>query len=238
LDQQDRLALAALPTHAGPAELEGFGQGPKAPMELPLVYNLADEKTRGDVSIPTETDDFHGLFYLGGPQRLGPSFKPYYGSVLTRLAGIRTQRQIVARYGPVSLERRTRGLDVTITGGVSVAAARLDQSGRAWVTGPLRFLVTGGTPASRAWVTITLQATAPVKVRVSHPYRPCADRAAPFKSPCRHSVRHRCAPPASDWVFTPQPVRLPAELCADPLPPRGVRLESMAASSSSCMGYR
>jgi hypothetical protein len=47
-------------------------------MELPMVYNLAEERAHGQVSIPTDRDDNRGLQYLGETQPLGPSFNPDY----------------------------------------------------------------------------------------------------------------------------------------------------------------
>ena len=52
LEPQDRQAIAAVPRRPGYVELEGFGQGPLAPMEEPLVYNLVDERTDGGSRCP------------------------------------------------------------------------------------------------------------------------------------------------------------------------------------------
>ena len=145
LNTQAREALAALPRNAGPVEIEGFGQGPAAPMEEPLVYNLVDEKTDGNMSLPTDRDDNAGLAYLGGTEPLGPAFKPDYRYVLTRMAGISTDRRVLARHGTIALEERTEPLDVTINGGVSVAAAWEDPTGTAWFNPnrPLHFVILG-----------------------------------------------------------------------------------------------
>ena len=53
LDPGARQALAALPVGPGRVELEGFSESAQAPGELPLVYNLVDERTAGRVSVPT-----------------------------------------------------------------------------------------------------------------------------------------------------------------------------------------
>ena len=234
LEPQDRQALAALPAGVGPVELEGFGQGPAPPMELPLAYNLVDEHTHGDVSEPTVTDDGRGLFYLGGIQPLGPSFKPDYRYVLTRLAGIVTQRRVVARYGPVALEQRTQSLDVLITGGVAVAAARFDPSGTAWVSNTLRFLVVGGRPGSDAYVSLFLEKTVPVTVARGPDVVKVAERGSALRI-CLHAPAAPIARgTAVRLAFTPQPPPLPPEHYAAPLPARGVKLLSMDASATSC----
>ena len=234
LEPQDRQALAALPARAGPVELEGFGQGPAPPMELPLVYNLVDEHTHGDVSEPTATDDGRGLFYLGGIQPLGPSFKPDYRYVLTRVAGIITQRRVVARYGPIALEQRTQSLDVLITGGVAVAAARFDPSGTAWVSSTLRFLVVGGRAGSDAYVSLFLEKTVPVKVVRGPDVVAVAERGRALRICVRAPAAPIARGTAVQLVFTPQPAPLPPEHYAAPLPPRGVKLLSMDASATSC----
>ena len=234
LEPQNRQALAALPPGAGPVELEGFGQGPAPPMELPLVYNLVDERTHGDVSQPTATDDGRGLFYLGGIQPLGPSFSPDYRYVLTRLAGIVTLRRVLARYGPIALEERVQNLDVTVTGGVAVAAARFDPSGTAWVSNVLRFLVVGGRPRSPAWISLFLEKTVPVKVVPN----PDVVSVGELGGALRICLRAPAAPLARGTSvkldFTPVPAPLPSEHYAAPLPPRGVKLVSMDASATSC----
>jgi hypothetical protein len=233
LDQRDRTTLAALPSDAAPVELEGFGQGSKAPMELPLVYNLVDERTGGQVSVPTETDDFGGLFYLGGAQPLGPSFKPYYGFVLTRLGGVQTERRVIARDGPIALEQRRQALDATITGGVSVAASRFDAAGSAWVSNPLHFLVLGGAPGSPASVWLTIAHSVPATV-VAGPGVSAVRRSG---STLRICLAAQGDPPVRrasvQLHFTPQPVA-PPEPYADPLPPRGVRLVAMDVTGAAC----
>jgi hypothetical protein len=235
LDDQARAAISALPSGAGPVELEGFGQGPSPPMELPVVYNLAEERAHGKVSVVTDRDDNRGLLYFGGVQPLGPAFRPDYRYVLTRLAGISTGRRTVARDGPFALEQRTHDLDVTVTGGVSVPAARFDPSGAAWVNPgrPLHFLVAGESPGSRAWISLALDATVPVKVkgdagtsstRDGRTLRICLPAVGP--SPIREA--------GLELGFVPQPAPLPGESYAPALPPRGVRLTSMGVSATPC----
>lgn len=237
LDQQNRQALSALPSHVGPVEIEGFGQGPLPPMELPMVYNLVDQKTRGDVSIPTLTDDGRGLLYLGGVQPLGPSFKPGYGYVLTRLGGVSTDRRVLARSGPIALEQRARNLDVTVVGGVSVATVRADPSGTAWVNPArrLQFLVVGRAPGTRVWVSVVMWTTVPAHV-AKQPGVFVVRRPGVLRV-CAHALGRAPIWRAGFQVsYAPQPAPVPAEPYSDPLPPRGVRLVSMAASAVPCSG--
>lgn len=235
LDNQDRQAIAALPHDPAPVELEGFGEGPAPPMELPLVYNLVDEKGYGNVSLPTDRDDNHGLAYLGGLEPLGPAFKPDYGYVLTRLGSISTDRRVVARYGPIALEQRTHDLDVTITGGVSVATVRADPTGSAWVNPgrPLHFLVVGGTRGGEAWVSLVFRTTVPVRL-----VKQSGVSAVNQPGGLRVCVRALGSPPIREvgfqLAFAPQSAPLPSEPYSDPLPPRGVRLVSMQAQAAPC----
>ena len=237
LDRQDRQAIAALPNGAGPVDLEGFGQGPAPPMELPMVYNLVDERTHGKLSIATDRDDDSGLAYLGGTEPLGPSFRPDYTYVLTRLGSISTDREVVARYGPIALEKRIRNLDVTLTGGISVAAVREDPTGTAWLNPnrPLHFVVVGTPAGGRAFISLVLRTTVPVHV---------------LKQPGLVTVRqpgvvHICVPALgtptareadAQVYFVAQPPPLPSEPYSNPLPPRGVRLTSMTVSATPCSG--
>jgi hypothetical protein len=237
LDPGARQALAALPADARSVNLEGFGESPQAPMELPLVYNLADEKTHGRVSIPTQTDDNSGLAYLtAGAVPLKRWFRPDYQYVLTRLAGVKSDRQTVARFGSFALQRRTQPVDVTVTGGLSVPTARLDPSGTAWINAglPLTFLIVGGATAQPEWVTLELHATVPVKVdpgpsvvahrRAGDELTIClrAQGQAPIRSATVQSVFTGLAPP-------PPPGRFDL-----PLPGRGLTLQSMTVAPRSC----
>jgi hypothetical protein len=238
LDHQDRQALAARPANSGPLELEGFSEGQQPPMEQALIYDLADEQTDHDVSLPTLTDDGSSLAYLLGPEPLGPSFKSNYQYVLTRLGAVATPRRVVARFGPIVLEQRVRDLDVTITGGVSVAPARIDPAGVAWVSGPMEFLVVGGQPGGQAWISLSLRRTVPVGVNTG---------ALPSTVHRRGDLLRICLKAAGSapvrsaglqLAFTSQPAPPPSQSYADPLPPRGVRLVSMSASSKPCDGRK
>jgi hypothetical protein len=237
LNTENREALAALPRNSGQVEIEGFGQGPAAPMAVPLVYNLVDEKTGGKMSIPTDRDDAAGLAYLGGAEPNGPSFRPDYRYVLTNLAGISTARRIVVRYGQVALEQRTQPLDVTINGGVSVAAVWEDPTGTAWLNPnrPLHFVVSGGSPGTRAWISVVLRTTVPVRLvkqaGVTAVIRPGITRICALASgePPVRTVGYQV-------LFAARPAPIPKRPYTDPLPPRGARLTSMSVSSTSCSG--
>jgi hypothetical protein len=239
LDNGARRALAALPAGAGPVNLEGFSESPQAPMELPLVYNLADEKTHGRVSLPTDANDNSGLAYLSaGVVPLERWFNYDYQYVLTRVPGIKTTRETVARFGSIALQRRTQPVDVTVVSGLSVPTARLDPSGTAWVNPalPLQFLVLGGSTGQPEWVTLGLHAAVPVKVQagpgvIAHRRRGqqltiClrAQGQAPIRSAMVHTVFDPTPPPRTPGRF---------DL---PLPGRGLTLDSMTVSARSCAG--
>ena len=235
LDHQDRQTIAALPDDPPPVEVEGFGEGPAPTMELPLVYNLVDEKAHGSVSLPTDRDDNHGLAYLGGLQPLGPAFKQNYRYVLTRLGSIATDRRVLARHGPIALEQRTHDLDVTITGGVSVATVRADPTGTAWVNPvrPLHFLVAGASPTGHAWISLVVKTTVPVSVQ-SQPGLSMIREGRTVRICVQATGTALVREAGFQLSFIPRPVPLPKEPYSQPLPPRGVRLMSMQASATPC----
>ena len=238
LDPQVRQTVAALPAGSGPVELEGFGEGPRPPMEEPDVYDVLNEKTDENVSLPTTTDDNRGLFYLNGPAPLGPSFRTNYQYVLTRLAGIATRRQTVARYGPIALERRTHDLDVTITGGVSVASAQQDQTGSAWVAGTMEFLTVGGQPGRPDWISLVFHRTVPVQV-LGGPALASVRRHGGELDVCLEATGAEPVKTAGlQLAFTPQAAPQSTEPFANTVPSRGVRLASMTVSATSCRSPR
>lgn len=156
--------LSHLPSHAGPVDLEGYGESPTAaPGELPLVYFLASERNREEVSVPSEYNDYNALAYLGGANPANPQFDPNYRYVLTRLAGVQTGRKVIARAGPLALEERTAPLDATVVSGLAVPPVRLDAQGLAWVVGPLHLLLVGG-GSSAAWISLRFQTFVPVTI--------------------------------------------------------------------------
>jgi hypothetical protein len=160
----ERTLVSDLPAHAGPVDLEGFGDnvlGEAAVAELPLVYTLAYEHNHGEVSLPSEYSDDADLSYFGGPNTRDPRFVPDYRYVLTRRGGVETGRRVIARAGPLALEeRRTGALDVTITSGAGVGMVRHDTTGQPTVVGPLRLLVSGAGSAP-AWILLRFRTLAP-----------------------------------------------------------------------------
>jgi hypothetical protein len=164
LDGGNGALLSHLPAHAGPVDLEGYGENQAAaPGELPLVYLLASERNHEEVSVPTERNDYNALAYLGAPNPTNPQFDPNYRYVLTRLAGVETGRKVIARTGPLALEERTSSLDATVTSGIANASLRLDPQGIPWVVGPLHLLLVGGGSAP-AWISLRFQTIVPVEV--------------------------------------------------------------------------
>ncbi|MGI8714424.1 MAG: hypothetical protein ACR2NR_14870 [Solirubrobacteraceae bacterium] len=238
LDPQLRQAGARIPARSGPVELEGFSESTgHAQMELPEAYDLVDRVTHGAVSLPTITDDGAGLQYLGGTQPLGPSFRSNYQYVLTRLGSVVTGRTVIARFGPIVLQRRTAELDVTLIGGVSVADARTDRTGAAWVSGPLTFLVVGGHGRQPAWISLVLSHTVPAQVL------PGSAVASSRNSDglLRVCLRAAGTPPvraaAVQVGFAPVPQPPPSPYAPAP-PAHGLRLLSMSVSTSSCARVR
>jgi hypothetical protein len=239
LDRQTRQALAAIPAPASASlELEGFGQGPKAQMEDPLAYSATYEALGHPPSIAAESDDNHGLQYLGGPRPVGVEFDPGYRYVLTRLAGIHTARRTIARYGPIALQERAQALDALVTSGVDVALARNDPSGLAWVQNmPVTVWVTGALPAQRVWVQLDFQVTTPGPVNVgrangvpTRTRRTGSNLAVCLEVP-GHTALRRAAVPLGFSPIT----QLPApEEYGIPDPPRGLRLAAVYALAHPC----
>jgi hypothetical protein len=238
-DRQTRSALAALPAPASASlQLEDFGQGPKAQMEDPLVYSAAYETLGRPPSIAAESDDNHGLQYLGGPRPVGVEFNPEYRYVLTRLAGIHTARRTIARYGPVALQERAQPLDALVTSGVDVALARNDPRGLAWVQNvPITVWVTGAPAIQRAWVQLQFQITTPGPVTVGRASgvptrvrRLGSDLLVCLAVPGRGTLRRAAV--SLGFTSIPQP---PApEEYGIPDPPQGVRLAAVYALAHNC----
>jgi hypothetical protein len=238
-DRQTRQALAAYPQHApGRLQLEGFGQGPKAQMEEPLVYSAAREVVGRAPSISAESDDLRGLQYLDGPRPAGAEFDPGYRYVLTRLAGIQTSRRTIARYGPIALQERVQPLDALVTSGVDVALVRNDPRDVAWVQGvPVTVWVTGATPAQRTWAQLDFRITTTGSVMVGKA------KGIPTTSRRRGSHLSVClgvpgggplrrAAVSIGFVLIPQ---IPGtEEFAIPGPPEGVQLAAVRALDRPC----
>lgn len=235
LDSADRATLAKLPSGPAGLELEGFGESLAAQAELPLVYYLATEHDPGRVSVPEGADDFGSLFYLtfGQTRLTGSSFQPGYAYVLTRLAGVRTDRQTIRRSGGIALERRTTALDISPYSGLAVPVARLDTPGTAWIqpTTPLRFTIVGPTPG-RVWARLTMHG-----VGLSIPAQPGVLVGADHGDvvvcvPVSGSPPMRLASLTVSAPYVPGAV--PAEQWPPPVPQSEAVLDSMQAVSGRC----
>lgn len=239
-DSANRYVLNALPARHGTLEVEGFGSSLRAPGELPLVYELADERVHGRISLPAEVSDYSALAYLGGIRTAGPEFKPDYSYVLTRFAGILTTRRLIARSGGIALEKRTQPLDVTLGGGLGAPLARLDTEGAAWVQGgllrePVLVYVTGPSGGARVWARLRFE----VGQGVGVPAQPgvTAGLAGTSLTVCvpargRDPVRRAALNLSFMPLFPPTPHEAYPLL---PLPAEGVRLASMTAVTGRCV---
>lgn len=227
----ERTLVSDLPSHGYPLELEGFGQnaeGEQAVAELPFVYMLAYEQNHGRVSLPTEFFNYNSLAYLGGPEINDPEFTPGYRYILTRLGGVETSRRVIARAGPLALEERTRPLDVTVTSGLALPAARDETSGLPTVVAPLHLLVVGAGSAP-TWVLLRFGTTVPARV---------SRRAAGVRARGNEHELAVCVPATGEASARRVTVSLlgtlyagpiPAEKFAVPEPPQGITLLTMRA---------
>lgn len=236
LDSANRAALSHLPRKPTAVQLEGFGQTLSAQAEQPLIYHLANERARGRISIPLASNMNNALEYLdfGVVKVPGLEFHPSYDYVLTRFAGIATDRQVVARSGGIALERRNNDLDVTPVAGLNAPLARLDPSGTAWAQSgiPIQLYVTGVNPA-RVWIRLTFRTSSSVGV-ASQPGIHTRQRAGMLvvcipstgKPPVRYaSVKLSFAPTAG---------AIPHESFPPATPQEGVTLEAMRAVAGRC----
>lgn len=236
LDSANRSVLSRLPRSATAVQLEGYGQTLSAQAEQPLVYNLANERARGRVSIVLGSNTLNAIEYLdfGTVEPPGPEFHPFYDYVLTRFAGIATDRQLVARSDGIALERRVDDLDVMPFAGLVAPLARLDPSGTAWVQSgvPVQFYVTGATPA-RVWTRLAFHTSVPVTVA----------RQPGMRTLQRGSTLVICIPTSGsppirdasvDLLFTPVAGMVPNESFPPPIPPEGVALSAMSAGVGHC----
>lgn len=168
LDSANRSVLSRLPSNVKALQTEGYGETLSAQAENPLVYYLADEHVRGRTSIVLGSNLNYAISYLdfGTVETPGPEFHPDYDYILTRFAGIRTDRRIVARSGGIALEQRTARLDVTPYSGLEAPLERLDTSGTAWVQPgqPLQLYITGAASHERVWAKLTFSSRVPVSV--------------------------------------------------------------------------
>ena len=176
-------------------------------------------------------------------RRAGKTFTPDYRWVLTRLAGIHTDRKVVARSGPFALERRQPN-DITVVGGVVADDARHDPTGKAWVIAPVQSF----------WV--TSPSTRPLWARLD--YRGPGVPALTVQSPRGAKVIAKTGDRVSVCVPVPEPasrsqlrrVQLNLQFDAGQVnpppeqfdevqePPRGLQLTSMSVSPADCTPRR
>jgi hypothetical protein len=236
-DEQINTVLEHLPDDGQPVEVEGFGAGGLAPMEEPLAYDRVNEVTDAPLSIPAETDDSHGLLYLGGARPIGVEFRPDYRYVLTRLPSIAVpSRTTISRDGPIALQRRSSDLDVTVTSGVQVPFSWQDASSPAYVVPAaiVRFWVIGGPKRPTPWLKLQLRVNVP-DLQVG---------GARVTTKRTGDLLTVCLPAAGDAplrrvevpvTFTGIPGKLRNRF-AYPTPTTGVQLVGMSASLRSCRG--
>jgi hypothetical protein len=231
LETGNRALLSKLPPHAGPVDLEAYGQDPgRAPGELELMYLLASEQNQGRVSVPSEYTDYSSLAYLTNAVPSNPQFSHNYRYVLTRLGGVQTSRRILARTGSLALEERASPLDVTLVSGAAVPLERLDTEGLAWVQGPLHMLAVGRTN-SPVWISLRFKAIVPVTV----PTQPGVRARVSSNGLITACVRVTGAAPVRKGTITLSfPLVagiIPPEPFAVEEPPQGVQLTAMRAVS-------
>jgi hypothetical protein len=236
LDSANRSALSHLPRKATAVQLEGYGQTLSAQAEQPLVYHLANEYARGRVSIVLGSNLNNAIEYLDfGPVEFpGAEFHPRYDYVLTRFAGIGTDRRVIARSGGIALEQRTQPLDVTPYAGLEAPLARLDRSGAAWLqqTSPLQLDVVGDSQR-RVWARLTFHATEPISVAPQP-----GVRARLRGSTLTACVAATGSPPVrqASLTVTAAPIvgPMPHEQFPPPIPSESIALTAMRAVAGRC----
>lgn len=205
----ERALVARLPPGSGPVELEGFGAAPSSMAAEPYLYELVLAAGH-EVSVAT-AEEGTGLARDWGPKPLRPPyFRGNYRYVLSRLPGVRTDRQVIASDGTVALERR-RGPDLTVEAGLSLPSAA---AATPEVTGPLVLVATGGKgPESARLRLATSSAGGLAGLHLAR-----ARRHGPNLEVC--------VPLGGTPALRTATVRLPASA--------GLRLESMALRSGRC----
>lgn len=237
LDSANRSVLSTLPSNARALQIEGYSETLNAQAENALVYYLADEHVRGRVSILLSSNLNDAISYLsfGVVEPPGPEFHSDYTYVLTRFAGIKTDRRVVARSGGIALEQRTKRLDVTPSSGLEAPLERLDTSGIAWVQPgqTLQLYVIGAIMNERVWAKLTFYSNDPISVPSQTGVRAIQ----------RGSTLTVCVPATSSGVVRGVTLKLtapavsaptPHEQFPPPTPSEGVALTAMYAVSGHC----
>jgi hypothetical protein len=236
MDTANRQVLSRLPADNGAVQEEGYGASVGAQAEQPLVYHLLTERAPGRVSIVLGSDLANSIQYLNfGPPRIPPGkeFDPNYRYVLTRLAGVATDRRTIARSGPIALQQRIRALDITPYAGLGVPLARLD-GGAAWVqtSSPLQFIVAGSAPGP-VWARLTFSATVPVSVPPQTGVR--VRRTDNALTACVRATGSAPRRQVSLTLTAPlTPAAEPPETFPPPMPLQGLELTAMRAVSGRC----
>ncbi|GAC1441317.1 MAG: hypothetical protein NVSMB51_21420 [Solirubrobacteraceae bacterium] len=233
LDSSNRVVLSHLPRTTSAVQMEGYSENVLSPGETPFIYTLLEERLQRRVSLSVEQNDNSSLAYVTPPKLPGPEFHADYGYVLTRMAGIATNRRVLARSGGIALEQRTADLDVTPISGLGVPLSRLNPQGAAYVVGsvPLQFLITGGAGVPRAWIRLTFHAAQAIAV----PPQPGVSAVL------KGDTLTVCAPAAGrapirrltlGLSFSALPYVPAKESFGIPQPPEGISLTSMRAGPS------
>jgi len=106
------------------------------------VLHAASGGSSTRISLSTETNDFNGLAYIGGPKPSGPVFVPDYRTVLTRFGSVENDRVVIKRVGSIAIQRRVKPFDVTSISGTIVN--RVGQNPpMVFVANPMGFIVVG-----------------------------------------------------------------------------------------------
>jgi len=229
-----RAVSEALGDRRGPILIEGAGATFAAPFELPSIYNAINERTAERLAINPEIDDYRGLLYLGGTRPLTSEYTSAYRLVLSRLAGIRTDRSTILRRGPFAVQRRAGVVDVAVAGGVAADGDEYDLAGIAWVQGPMTFWVSALT-SRPVWLRLVLTGPQAASVRPSGavPVRRVLGAATLCVPVAGRGTLRRVIVPVALKPMADGPPRRLFDL--RPPPTRGLRLSEMRASSVPCL---
>jgi hypothetical protein len=236
LPHEFRSLLPDLRDRDGVIMFEETGAGAhQGVFELPATYHAVNEATPNRLAINSLNPDHSALAYMGGVRPLGPRFVPDYQWVVTRLGGVRSPRATVARSGPFALQERRNPVDVTIGGGVVADTVDRDPLGRAWIEIPvLNFLIASQTPKP-VWLELELEGVragivSPKDVRVLERIGSRVNLCVPVNG--RGSVRKSTV----RLAFKQVPGKPAPKLFGIGVPPQGLRLNAVSASTRNCVG--
>jgi hypothetical protein len=238
LDTANRVMLSHLPKGGGAVAIEGYGASVFAQAEQPLVYHLVNERAPGRASIILGSALGNAIQYLDFNvvvQPPGPEFDPKYRYVLTRLAGVATARQMIARGGGIALQRRVAPLDVIPSAGLGVPYERVDRSGVPWVqaTEPLQFEIAGRNGGRPVWARLSFRTSGPVSVP-SQPGVRARLRGRTLIACVRATGSEPVRQAALRIKATLYPGIPPRETFPPPMPLEGLALTAMRAVSDRC----